>query len=202
MNLRNLSAIELSEKAREMRRLLAEGELVSLHESARADMLAKFETAPDELDAATAKLEAMKRELKAQVAKKNEVQARVLGATVQMQNWLKAVDASDEDFRRFGLDPPAAGRTRVFAADPSNLTATRTAEGNKLKFLGNNASGTVNYQIYRQEGESADWIFYAGIRKQHFLDENVHPGVTYTYKIKAQAATNESAFSNTAIVSG
>jgi hypothetical protein len=77
-----------------------------------------------------------------------------------------------------------------------------TSEGNKLKFKGNNKTGNITYMIARREGDSAEWIFCGQSRKQDFVDQEASPAIRYEYKVKAQAASNESGYSNTAVVGG
>ena len=200
MRLHDLNINEQSRMARRIRELLAGGEPAGLDETTRAMMIDKYETLPDEIDAVTAELESLKAQVKAKSAQSMQLKERAVRVNGQMRDWLHAISATDDVYKLFGFDPPVRGRTQVIAETPTELTAMWTPDGNKLKYKGNNKTGSITYMIARREGDSAEWIFCGHSRKQDFLDKNIRPGVSYEYKVQAQAAKNKSDFSNTVVV--
>jgi fibronectin type 3 domain-containing protein len=91
----------------------------------------------------------------------------------------------------------------IVAAEPSDLAAEGRSDGaNYLTWTSNNKYGTVVYEIWRLHGDTAPWALHATTKKQSFTDTPVTPGQVYNYKVRAVAATNQSNYSNTAVVYG
>ena len=60
----------------------------------------------------------------------------------------------------------------------------------------------MTYEIWRMHGDTAPWGIIATTRRQAYTDTPVTPGQYYAYKVRAVAATNQSNFSNVAVVYG
>lgn len=61
--------------------------------------------------------------------------------------------------------------------------------------------GAVVYEMWRRQGDTADWKFLMVTKKQRLTDTPVTPGQYYEYKVRSVAANGTmSPWSNTAVV--
>jgi hypothetical protein len=181
---------------------LSEHELESLSDEL-SDELAASLTAPNtslatkisEHDESEAKTEALG-------TQKRGFREEVISRISSVQTFIKANKGPESDYDLCQLNYPKAPSTYI-AADPSDLTAFGTSNGiNTLKFKGNNKNGSVNYEIWRRQGDEGPWGIIGTTTTQGYEDKPVTPGQYYEYKVKAKAAKSESNFSNSAVVYG
>ena len=100
---------------------------------------------------------------------------------------------------RQSVQRPLGHRAQV----PSDLAVEGFSnQENRGRFRGNNASGTVVYEVWRREGDEGPWGLRMAVKKQSFTDAGVTPGQYYEYRVRAVAATNMSGWSNSAVVYG
>jgi hypothetical protein len=201
MKNRKPAATDLADIAAKIKKVLSGGGPKSMDELTRADLLDEMSSMPDQLKKAAKEADVIQIALKAKIAIRDELEKRVQAIVTQMNHELKILKAPADEYILCGLNPPASGtKHEVAASKPTGLIATSTPAGNKLQFEGNNPTGTVTYQIWRQEGVGGQWVYHANSQKQSCVDEHVRPGKHYAYKIKARSATTQSPFSNTAVV--
>lgn len=91
--------------------------------------------------------------------------------------------------------------TSVVAVAPTNLTAKGADTGvtQLIWKSGGNASGTT-YVIEARPGSTGAFVFVNITTKTRFSHTGQTSGVRMEYRVKARRATNESPFSNTAVV--
>jgi hypothetical protein len=86
---------------------------------------------------------------------------------------------------------------------PTELVAKAVKKGlNTLEFSGNNAGGSVRYEIWRLNGDTAPFEVVATVEGETFDDTDATPGEYYNYKVRAVDGDKTSEFSNTAVVYG
>ncbi len=201
MNFRRINPGRLEGMAANLKTVLEGPQLDSLTPEIRAHVLANLGRLPEilrEQNSAVSVAEAQRRHAVSERAGTVEMVQDVM-ASVKMM--LRAVGAPDAHFELCGFDPPAPAAGVYRAADPTNATATISAAGHsELRWKGNNRYRSVLYEIWRCEGRDGTWSSYATAPRQHYTDENVRPGVFYAYRVRAVAANDTSAFSNTAVV--
>lgn len=139
---------------------------------------------------------------KAAVSTKNATKAQVIALMSRIRDALKAGRATKNQYDLCGFDFPVL-RVTYEAQDPTKLSAFGFSNGiNKIKFAGNNKPGSVVYEIWRRQGDTAPWTMHATTKKQTFTDAPVQPGQYYEYKVRAMAAKSVSNFSNPAVIYG
>lgn len=135
-------------------------------------------------------------------AEKASLREEVLGRLAKVRNYLVAAESPKKAYEQCGFTYQS-DRTIVIAADPTDLVAVGTSNGvNQIRFNGNNKPSTVTYEIWRMHGDTAPWGIIATTRRQAYTDTPVTPGQYYAYKVRSVAATNQSNYSNVAVVYG
>ncbi|MBK6723827.1 MAG: hypothetical protein IPO41_16620 [Acidobacteria bacterium] len=135
-------------------------------------------------------------------AEKQALREDVLARLGKVRNYLVAAESPKTAYEICGFTYPG-DRTTIIANDPGDLVAVGTSNGvNQISFNGNNKPSAVTYEIWRMHGDTAPWGIIATTRRQAYTDTPVTPGQYYAYKVRAVAATNQSNFSNVAVVYG
>jgi hypothetical protein len=169
----------------------------------RTDLLTLIGTLPADLAAAQADVLVQYDQAIASVSARNAIKSELDTVLSQVAANLRAGLAPKEQFDLCGFDYPFGARSRVIPAAPTALSAFGTSNGlNTGRFTGNNAHGSVQYEVWRREGDEGEWMLLKTTTKQSFSDSPVVPGQYYEYKVRAKAATEISAFSGTAVVYG
>lgn len=136
-------------------------------------------------------------------ALKNQDRADLIDKLSQIKATLRANLNPDSDFELLGFGKLDREPSLINAQSPTNLVATGDSTNrNYLRWKGNNRSGSVNYIIEYTAGDTMQWTFLAATKSQKFTHDGVTPGQVYQYRVKAQSAKTESAYSNTAVVYG
>lgn len=130
-------------------------------------------------------------------------QADVLDAVQSVKYLMRGVGCSGAVFALAGFSVPVTDPVSYVALTPSDLAVVGFSNGtNKLTFTGNNTPGLVSYIVMCQIGESVVMEMVGSTTRQKWTHSGVVPGVRYIYKIFARSASNDSAFSNEAMVYG
>ncbi len=136
------------------------------------------------------------------VADKQIMRDDLLERLATVRNYLVATSSPKTYFELCGFSYPKLPGP-VIAQTPTNLAASGSSNGvNRLTFKGNNRVGTVIYEMWRLNGDTAPWGIIGTTRRQVYIDTPVVPGEYYNYKVRAVAATNTSEFSNIVVVYG
>ncbi len=127
----------------------------------------------------------------------------VIDTLAQIKQTMRANKNPKPDFELTGFGALDFDATPITANAPTDLVATGdSTRQNYLRFKGNNRSGSVIYVIEYLAGDTMEFTFLAAIKSQKFTHSDVTPGQVYNYRVRAEAATNNSAWSNTAVVYG
>ena len=203
MRFQELRPDEMPQFAENVRNLLAGTELSAIDPVVRAQLLTMIGTLPEVLAGQVEETFVKKAEFKASLTGRNSTNDVTGDVMKIVRDYLIAGNAPKEQFDKCAFVYPAKNRVRVIAETPSGLSVTGFSNNvNKGRFVGNNKTGTVTYEIFRREGKGGEWLFVKQVRKQSFTDEAVTPGQQYVYKVRAVAARNVSDFSNETIVYG
>ncbi|MBK6748687.1 MAG: hypothetical protein IPG67_01375 [Acidobacteria bacterium] len=136
------------------------------------------------------------------IAEKQLMRDDLLVRLAKVRNYLVASECPRTAYEICGFTFPKPPTT-IQAEAPSDLVAAGTSNGvNRLRFLGNNKTGTVIYEMWRRAGDDGQWGVLGMTKKQGYIDTPVLPGQFYEYKVRAVAATNTSHFSNRAVIYG
>ena len=120
-------------------------------------------------------------------------------ATIKMQ--MRANGNPPSDFEMLGFGALDTATTPIDPNDPTDLVARGDSTNqNFLRWKGNNRSGSVIYIVEQRVGNAQEYTFLAAVTAQKYVHQGVSPGTPYRYRVKAQAATKDSAWSNTATV--
>jgi hypothetical protein len=174
---------------------------VSCLDDAVADALAaKLSPLNDELAQSVREgfdLRALKQE---NTAKKRQKRSEVVATLSSVVRNIEAANGEPQHFEICGFENRRPW-TSVVARQPTDLIAVGDwAEGNKLKFKGNNLRGRVVFEISRCDGRDGEWSFVGLTRRQSFVDKTAVPGKHYTYRVRAVAPRGPSTYSNLATV--
>lgn len=203
MRFQELRPDQMPQFAENVKNLLAGSELDAIPAAVRSQLLAMIGTLPEVLAGQVEETFAKKAEFKASLTGRNATNDVVEDMMKIVRDYLIAGKAPKEQFDKCAFVYPAKKRVRVVAETPSDLSVTGFSNNvNKGRFVGNNKTGTVTYEVFRREGKNGEWLFVKQIRKQSFTDESVTPGQQYVYKVRAVAARNVSDFSNENVVYG
>ena len=203
MNYRQMNAAATADFAENVATLLGGTELSAIDPAIRTDLLTLIGTLPADLAAAQADVVVQHDQAKASVSARDAIKYDLDTVLSQVAANLRAGLAPKEQFDLCGFTYPFGERTRVVPVAPTNLSAFGTSNGvNTGRFTGNNKHGSVQYEIWRREGDDGDWMLLKTTTKQSFSDAPVTPGQYYEYKVRARAASEVSAFSGTAVVYG
>ena len=117
---------------------------------------------------------------------------------------MKSVGASAAEYEALGYDAPDTTRTPVNPQTPTDLVAMPVATGaNEMKWVGNNAPGSVTYMIEAKIGDTAPYVIVGTSTSQKFRHSPVIRGEFYQYHVRAQSARNlVSDWSNEAVCYG
>jgi hypothetical protein len=183
--------------------LLGGTELSAIDSNVRTDLLTAIGTLPASLATAAADSMVAHDEAIAATSAQTDLKAELDTILGQVAANLRAGLAPKEQFDLCGFDYPFGPRSRKIPAAPTDLSAFGTSNGlNTGRFKGNNTPGSVQYEIWRRQGDEGEWMLLKTTTKQSFSDTPVTPGQYYEYKVRAIAATAVSAFSGTAVVYG
>jgi hypothetical protein len=203
MNHRLLNSNAAADVAANVATLLGGTELSAIAAALRASLLAAIGTLPADLAAAQAECIVARDQAIAATSARDAIRERLDIILSQVSASLRAGLAPKEQFDLCGFGYPFGTRPRVVPRAPTALSAFGMSNGvNKLRFYGNNLQSRVTYEIWRREGDNGSWMLLKTTTKQSFTDSPVVPGQYYEYKVRALAATAESAFSGTAVVYG
>ena len=202
MKLRSLTKHDLASFAENLVTLLAGTELSAIDSHVRADLVAAFGTMPATLatqtDAATV-AEDVKRSANSD---RNDTTALVQDVSARVRDALTAARAPKGQFDLAGFDYPFTTANTYTAQTPTALSGFGTSNGvNTIAFTGNNKRNVV-YEIWRRQGDTAQFSIVATTKRQDHEDRGVTPGQYYEYKVRAVASSNVSNFSNSAVVYG
>ena len=203
MNYRQMNAAATVDFAENVATLLGGTALTAIDAAVRTDLLTLIGTLPADLAAAQAEVVVQTDEARASVSARDELKLELDTVLSQVAANLRAGLAPKEQFDLCGFTYPFAVRSRVVPSAPTNLSAFGESNGlNTGRFTGNNNYGSVQYEIWRREGDEGPWMLLKTTTKQSFSDTPVTPGQYYEYKVRAKSATDVSAFSGTAVVYG
>jgi hypothetical protein len=203
MNYRQMNAGMTADFAENVATLLGGTELSAIDAGVRTDLLTLIGTLPADLAAAQADVLVQQDQAVASVSARNDIKADLDTVLGQVAANLRAGLAPKEQFDLCGFDYPFGLRSRVIPVAPTDLSAFGTSNGlNTGRFTGNNKPQSVQYEIWRREGDEGPWMLLKITGKQSFSDSPVTPGQYYEYKVRAKAATESSEFSGTAVVYG
>jgi hypothetical protein len=184
--------------------LLGGTELSAIDSNVRTDLLTAIGTLPASLSTGEADAIVAKDQATALTASNVDIAAAL---QVQMDatfNALKTGNAPKEQFDLCGFIYPFAARTQYnIVPAPTDLSGIGTSNGvNRLKFVGNNPSGYVTYEMWRREGDEGAWGPIGITQKQAYIDTPVTPGQYYEYKVRAVGRRATSPFSGTVVIYG
>lgn len=203
MNYRQMDANSTADFAENVATLLGGTELTAIDSNVRTDLLTVIGTLPASLATAAADAMVARDQAIAATSVRDEIKAELDTILGQVSASLRAGLAPKDQFDLCGFDYPFGPRPRVIPNAPTDLSAFGTSNGlNTGKFKGNNRHGSVQYEIWRREGDEGEWMLLKVTTKQAFSDSPVTPGQYYEYKVRAISATAVSAFSGTAVVYG
>lgn len=168
-----------------------------------AALLTSVDSAKDSLSISTdASLNAIS-ESQSVTETKNLNRNTLIAKLAQIKQTMRANQNPKSDFELLGFGALDFEPTPINAQAPSSLVATGDSTNrNYLRWKGNNKSGSVVYVIEFTAGDTQSFSYLANTKSQKFTHTNVTPGQVYQYRVKAQAAKTESAWSNTAVVYG
>ncbi len=202
MNYRELNDADLVDFSKNVELRLAEHEVTSLPDDLADDLaatIAPLNVSLETVIESSVENTALKQSVNAVKLTQREEMIVRLSA---IKNYLVAAESPKSDFEICGFSY-RKNAAPIIAQDPTDLAASGTSNGvNRLRFRGNNPSGSVNYEVWRREGDTAPWAFLLFTGKQQFSDAPVVPGQYYEYKVRAVAKTNTSYWSNSAVVYG
>jgi hypothetical protein len=203
MNFRKMDANATADFAENIATLLGGTELSAIDSNVRTDLLTAIGTLPASLATAAADAMVARDEAIAATSVRDEIKIELDTILGQVAANLRAGLAPKAQFDLCGFDYPFGVRSRTVPNAPTDLSAFGTSNGlNTGKFTGNNRHGSVQYEIWRREGDEGEWMLLKTTTKQSFSDTPVTPGQYYEYKVRAIAATAVSAFSGSAVVYG
>jgi hypothetical protein len=121
----------------------------------------------------------------------------------QIKMTMRAAGNPPEDFEAAGFGALDETKTRIIPNAPSDLVVTGDSSNqNYLRWQGNNPSGTVSFVIERRIGDDGDWTYVSVTKRRNFTHQGVQAGQYSEYRVKAVSATEESAYSNSAVIYG
>jgi hypothetical protein len=203
MNYRRLTTEELSNFAANVKTLLAGTLLTSIDDSVRTELETAFGTKPADLMTQSSTADVAETQRKAAVSIKDMTRTDIIRLLGRVRDSLKSAIAPKDQYDLCGFDFPETPVSVYVAQDPTELSAFGYSNGIiKGRFSGNNNPGTVVYEVWRRQDNTAPWALCTTTRKQSFTDTPVQPGQLYEYKIRAVAAKSVSYFSNSTIVYG
>ena len=203
MNYRKMNAAATVDFAENVATLLGGTALSAIDPAVRTDLLTLMGTLPADLSAAQADVVVQEDQARASVSARDDLKLEIDTVLGQVAANLRAGLAPKEQFDLCGFTYPFGIRSRVVPAAPTALSAFGMSNGlNTGRFTGNNYHGSVQYEIWRREGDEGPWMLLKTTTKQSFSDTPVTPGQYYEYKVRARAATEYSPFSGTAVVYG
>jgi hypothetical protein len=203
MNYRQLDANATADFADNVATQLGGTQLTAIDPAVRTDLQTLIGTLPATLSSAAADTMVQHDEAIASTSARDALKFELDTILGQVAATLRAGLAPKEQFDLCGFDYPFGARSRVIPQAPTGLSAEGTSNGlNTGRFTGNNNHGSVQYEIWRREGDEGAWMLLKSTSKQSFSDTPVTPGQYYEYKCRAVSATEVSAFSGTAVVYG
>lgn len=183
--------------------VLAAGDLVPIDVLDQAAWSAEIDALRQDLEDADTDAGTFLAQYHAAVAAADSARSAALDRVKLLKFAMLAAPCAGAEFALAGLPVPVVDPVSYVALTPSELAAEGFSNGvNRLTFLGNNVSGLVVYVVFCQIGGTGDFILVGTTSKQRFTHSGVEPGTTYRYKILARSASNDSAFSNEALVYG
>ena len=128
----------------------------------------------------------------------------LLGTHSRVHAAMKGVGATAAEYEALGYDAPDTTRSPVTPHTPTDLVAVPAAVGaNEMKWVGNNAPGSVTYTIEAKIGDTAPYVIVGTSTSQKFRHSPVIRGEFYQYHVRAQSARNlVSDWSNEAVCYG
>lgn len=202
MDYRKLTDADLADFAKNLAERLAEHAVASLDNTLQDTLAATLDPLYSTFDLRIengVKNTAIKQSA---IADKQIMREDLLERLATVRNYLVATTSAKTYFELCGFTYPKKPGP-VIAQAPTNLSASGSSNGvNRLTFNGNNKLGTVVYEMWRLNGDTAPWGIIGTTRRQAYYDTPVVPGEYYNYKVRAVAATNTSDFSNVAVVYG
>ena len=202
MNPNNLARAQLADFARNSATQIANGKVTGLLAAQILSISTAIADAAADLASADAAQVAMRAaSLEAtRIAQEKAVLLRKL--LLEFKYTMKGIGSPLHEFDAVGFDPPVLARQIVTPQTPFELAATGFSNGvNLLKFIGNNTPNSVTYVMEAKIGNSTGYAIIGSSRAQTFKHTNVTPGVSYQYRVRAQAARGMvSDWSNEAVV--
>ena len=202
MNPNNLTRAQLADFARNTATQVANGKVAGLLVAQIASISAAIETAALELAAAD---EAQVAQRAASLEATRIAQERAVSLKKLLQEFkytMKGIGSPAHEYDAVGFDPPVEVRRIVMPETPFALAAAGFSNGvNALTFAGNNISNSVLYVIEARTGDSPGFVMIGTSRAQTFKHTGVTPGLSYQYRVRAQASRGMvSEWSNEAVV--
>lgn len=204
MRIADIKPLTLADLADNLINLLGGTELSSIDPNVRAALIAAIGNKPAEVRQHDSDAKIFMNKAQASISQRNDTAAGLGLVIGNTRDFLKAAKAPAGQFELAGFDYPFETRARAYVAKkPSQLAVVGFSnQVNQGKFKGNNRTGAVTYEIWRRVGKDGTWAILTTTRKKVFEDTGVSPGQYYQYKVRAVAAKNSSAYSNTASVGG
>ena len=203
MDFRKMGDLELAGFAGNVVSVLGGSSLAAIDTTVKTSLTADFGTLPAMLETQTLAAMTAEDDRKAAVSAKRATRVQVTAMLKKVRDTLLASEAPEKEWIKAGFDFPDLVLTPYMAKDPSDLSAFGYSNGvNTLKYKGNNRNGRVIYEIWRRNGDTADWALHGTTRRQRYTDTPVTPGEYYNYKVRAVGAKSTSNFSNVAVVYG